>query len=232
MVPSSIHCHCTLNRTLSHDTGSLHSQLHTLGFYNLFLVRFQSRRHPFLDKLVHLLGCTPNKRLGVQQVVQNPPYRFKIRVVFDPLDEVVLSALLLDHPCRLVGEDADAFVSFLSVTSGVGVGICVGTRGRLCDECHDDILGCHEGQLLGDSGGDDLGVNDEAFANILKGAQDDIGCEEGLGEGDPAVCAGRNVSKGEEIRSRRWWLELGNVGIYLSSNVLSNHCTLLVISAF
>ena len=169
-------------------TQSLHSQLHTLGLCNLFLVRLQSGLHPFLDKLVHLLRRTPNKRLGIQEVVQNPPYWLKVRVPFDPLDEVVLPALLLDHPRGLVGEDADAFVGFLSVTGG-----------RLCDERHDDVLGCHKGQLLCDSRGDDLGVNDEALADILKGAQNDIGCEKSLWEGDPAVCTGRNESKGEEL---------------------------------
>ena len=54
---------------------------------------------------------------------------------------------------------------------------------------------------MGDSRGDDFGVNDEALADTLKGAQDDIGCDESFGEGDPAVWAGPKnemKSKGEE----------------------------------
>ena len=78
-------------------------------------------------------------------------------------------------------------MGFLSVTSGVGIGVRIGTGGRLRDERHDDILGCHEVLLLGDS----FGVNDESFASILKSAQGDVGCEERFGEGDPTVCAGR-----------------------------------------
>ena len=102
---------------------------------------------------MHLLGRTPDKRLGVQQVVQDPPYGFKVRVLLDPLDEVVLPALLLDDLRGLVGEDADALVGFLSVTRGAGVvgaDAGAGAGGRLCDERHDDVLGGHEGQLLRD----------------------------------------------------------------------------------
>ena len=62
------------------DTGRAYTLNSTR---NLFLVRLQCRQHPFLDKLVYLLGWTRliNKRLGVQQVVQKAPYRFKIRVI-------------------------------------------------------------------------------------------------------------------------------------------------------
>jgi hypothetical protein len=172
-----------------------------------------------------LLRRPPNKRLGVQQVVQNLPDGLKPRVRSDPLDEVVLPALLLDHTRGLVGEDADALVGLLSVPGG-----------RLCDERHDDVLGGHERQLLGDPRGDDLGVYDEALADILEGAQDDIGGEERFGEGHPAVCTGaKSKGGGEGISARRRKVVAGkrvNVGLYLSSNVLSNHCTLLVISAF
>ena len=46
-------------------------------------------------------------------------------------------------------------MGFSSVTSGaefrVGIGVRVGTGGRLRDESHDDILGYHEGvQAFGD----------------------------------------------------------------------------------
>ena len=76
------------------DQGELTHPTHTLGLRNLFLVRLQCGQHPVLDKLVHLLwGGTPYERLGVQRVVQNAPYRFKICVVFDPLNEVVFARL-------------------------------------------------------------------------------------------------------------------------------------------
>ena len=43
-----------------------------------------------------------------------------------------------------MGEDANALVGFLLVTSGagfrVGIGVRVGTGGRLRDERHDDII--------------------------------------------------------------------------------------------
>ena len=167
-------------------TQGLYCQLYTLRLFNLFLVWPQSGLHPFFHKLLHLLRRTPDKRLGIQQVVQDPPYRLEVCVISNPLDEVVLAALLLDHPRGLVGEDPDTFVRFLAVTDGAGVG----TGGCLRDERHDDILSCHEGQLLRDARGNDLWVHDEAFAYILKGAQHDVCGEERLGKGDPAVCTG------------------------------------------
>ena len=182
-----------IQSTSSYDAG-LHSQLHTLSLANLFLVWLQSGLHPFSHELLHLLRRTSDKPLGLQQVVQNPPYRLEVWVLSNPLDKVVLATLPLDHPRGLVGEDLDALVRLLPVTDSARVG----TRGCLCDECHNDILGCHEGQLLRDAHGDDLWVHDEAFADVLKGAHYDVCGEKRLGKGDPTVCTGTTAGRENE----------------------------------
>ena len=65
-------------------------------------------------------------------------------------------------------------MGFLSVTT-------------LLDNGHDQVLGGHEGQFLSKTTSDDLGVDDHALGDILEGGENDVGGEEGLGEGDTAV---------------------------------------------
>ena len=60
-----------------HDTGRAYTVNSTLWPLQSVPRMASKRQHPFLDKLVHLLGGTPNKHLGDQQVIQNAPSRFK-----------------------------------------------------------------------------------------------------------------------------------------------------------
>lgn len=147
----------------------------------------------------------------------------EVRIVLDPLDEIVLSSLLLDDSSSLVGKDSDLLVSLLSVSSGL-------------DDGHDDVLGGpevtnqsekservegegegegeeedeHERKLLGDSSSDDLGVDDETLEDVLEGAEDDIGGEESLGEGDSSVGAASKKERREvRFETRRGKRETG-----------------------
>lgn len=55
------------------------------------------------------------------------------------------------------------------------------------DHRHYDVLGRHEGQLLGDVPGYDLGINDQTLGDVLQRHEDDIGREVSLGQGDAPV---------------------------------------------
>lgn len=59
---------------------------------------------------------------------------------------------------------------------------------------HDDVLGGHEGQLMTDVSLNDFGIDHQSLCDVLQGTEDDVSCQEGLGEGDPPVHGG---SKGE-----------------------------------
>lgn len=62
----------------------------------------------------HLLRSPTNKGLGVQYAVQLPQDRGEVGVFLDPFQQVVVAALLFDHSCRLLGQDADLFVAVLT----------------------------------------------------------------------------------------------------------------------
>lgn len=51
---------------------------------------------------------------------------------------------------------------------------------------------------------DDFGVDDQSLCDVLQSAEDDVSCQEGLGQGDPpGMSEWRGVSKyGEEKRKQ------------------------------
>ncbi len=57
------------------------------------------------------------------------------------------------------------------------------------DDGHDDVLGGHEGQLLGDAPRDDLRVDDQALGDVLQRREHDVRGQEGFRERDAAVRA-------------------------------------------
>ena len=57
----------------------------------------------------------------------------------------------------------------------------------LLDNGHDQVLGGHEGQFLGETAGYDLGVDNHALGDILEGGENDVGSEESFWEGDTTV---------------------------------------------
>lgn len=61
---------------------------------------------------------------------------------------------------------------YLSVPSGLHHG-------------HNDVLRGHEGQLMADVSLNNLGVDDESLCDVLQSAEDDVSCQEGLGQRDP-----------------------------------------------
>lgn len=61
---------------------------------------------------------------------------------------------------------------YLSVPSGLHHG-------------HDDVLRGHEGQLMADVSLNDFGVDHQSLCDVLQGGEDDVRCQEGLGQGDP-----------------------------------------------
>ena len=62
------------------------------------------------------------------------------------------------------------------------------------DDGHDDVLGRHEGQLLGDAARDDFGVDDETFGHVLESREYDVGGKEYFGERDAPVRTGKTIS--------------------------------------
>jgi hypothetical protein len=137
-------------------------------------VRLQCGLNPLLGELVHLLWCAADERLGVQQRVELVPDWLEVFVLPDPLDEVILATLLLDHCSRLVREHTNLLVALLSVTAGL-------------DDGHDDVFGGHEGQLLTDTSGDHRRVHDHALGDVLQSGQQDVGGQERLGDGNTTV---------------------------------------------
>jgi hypothetical protein len=57
----------------------------------------------------------------------------------------------------------------------------------LLHNSHNNILRSHERQLLCDPPCDDFRIDHEAFRYVLECGEDDVGGEEGFGEGDAAV---------------------------------------------
>ena len=160
-------------------------------------VGLESGLDPLGDKAVDLLGGTADEGLGVEERVELGDNGGKVRLGLDALDEVVLAALLLDNSTGLVREDTDLLVALLAVAAGL-------------DHGHDNVLGGHEGELLRDAAGNDLGVDDHTLADILEGGEEDVGGEERLGEGDAAV--GRVVERALEPLDRG-----GHEGVLLES---------------
>jgi hypothetical protein len=154
----------------------LHRKLGGLDTLEGFNVRLQCGLDPLLGELVHLLWRAAHKRLGVQQRVELVPDGLEVFVLPDPLNEVVLATLLLDHCSRLVREHTNLLVALLSVTPGL-------------DDGHDDVFGSHEGQLLTDTSGDHRGVHDHALGDVLQSGQQDVGGEERLGNGNTTIGA-------------------------------------------
>lgn len=50
---------------------------------------------------------------------------------------------------------------------------------------HNDVLRGHEGQLMADVSLNDFGIDHQPLCDVLQGAQNDVCCQEGLGQGDP-----------------------------------------------
>lgn len=62
----------------------------------------------------YLLRSATNKGLGVQYAVQLTQNRGKVGVFLDPFQQVIIAALLFDHGCCLLGQDADLLVAVLT----------------------------------------------------------------------------------------------------------------------
>jgi hypothetical protein len=101
---------------------------------------------------------------------------FKVSIFTNTLHKVVGQTELLDLVRRLDGKNADALVGELAVSS------------RL-DRGHDEVFGGHEGKLFPDVARDDLRIDDKTLGNVLEGGQDNVCCEEGLGDGNTTVRA-------------------------------------------
>lgn len=70
------------------------------------------RTHPYL------LRSATNEGLGVQYAVQLPQNGGKVGVFLDPFQQVIITALLFDHGCCLLGQDADLLVAVLTGAGG------------------------------------------------------------------------------------------------------------------
>jgi hypothetical protein len=194
------------------ETGSLDAELDARGSRDDLRVRLERRLDPLLEERVHLLRRSPDERLGVEagrdetlrvsppvkpspsgkkvsdsQLVQLGHDVLEVRIPPDPLDQIILPSLLLHDGARLMAQHPDLLMGLLPVPS-------------LLHDLHDDVLGRHERQLLVDSSSDDFRVDDEALKDVLEGGEDDVGGEEGLGEGHSTV--GRVVESALEPLDR------------------------------
>jgi hypothetical protein len=59
------------------------------------------------------------------------------------------------------------------------------------NEGHDNVLSCHEWELLSNASGNDHGVDHQTFRNVLQRREDDVGSEESFWEGNTSVCAAK-----------------------------------------
>ena len=139
-----------------------------------FLKRLQRGLDILLQEPVHLLRGTSDESRRIHKRLQIGPDGLKVRILLNPLDQIVLSTLLLHNRTSLVREDTDVLMALLTITT-------------LLDHGHDDVLGGHEGELLVDAALDDLGVDDEALGDVLEEGQEDVCGEEGLGQADTTV---------------------------------------------
>lgn len=77
-------------------------------------------------------------------------------------------------------------------------------------------LSSHEGELLADATSDDRRVDDKTLGDVLESSEDDVGGEEGFGDGDTTVGAVKGGS--QDGRERE-----DEEKTYESSRVRSNH---------
>lgn len=66
-----------------------------------------------------LLRRTAGEGFGVQDCIQLPQNRGKIRVSLDSGQQVVVAPLLFDHGCCLLGQNADLLVAVLQETDAL-----------------------------------------------------------------------------------------------------------------
>lgn len=71
---------------------------------------------PLLQKqgFSNLLGCTPHKRTSIQDGVQLIVNWSKVFTFPDPVNQIIVTTLLLDNRPRLLGQNADLLVTLLS----------------------------------------------------------------------------------------------------------------------
>ena len=71
---------------------------------------------PLLQKqgFPNLLGCTPHKRTSIQDGVQLNVNWSKVFTFPDPVNQIIVTTLLLDNRPRLLGQNADLLVTLLS----------------------------------------------------------------------------------------------------------------------
>lgn len=63
--------------------------------------------------MLYLLGSATDEGLGVQYGVQLPQNGGEVGVPLDSGQQVVVTALLFDHSCCLLGQNADLLVAVL-----------------------------------------------------------------------------------------------------------------------
>eukprot|EP00123_Amoebidium_parasiticum_P016962 comp23659_c0_seq1/m.40437 comp23659_c0_seq1/g.40437 ORF comp23659_c0_seq1/g.40437 comp23659_c0_seq1/m.40437 type:complete len:308 (+) comp23659_c0_seq1:179-1102(+) len=119
----------------------------------------------------HLLGGPAHECGGVQKLVQLVVDGSKVGIGLDPLNQIVLPALHLDHLCSLMRQHTDLLVALLAITTGL-------------DHSHDDVLSSHKRQLLTDALLNHLGIDDQTLAHVLQGVEADVGSKEGLRQGN------------------------------------------------
>lgn len=160
--------------------------------------------------MLYLLGSTADKGLGVQNGVQLAQNGGKVGVSLDSGQQVVITALLFDNSCCLLGQNTDLLMAVLKEIEIYCVKhkswfqkvrcfvFCFLHYKRITahkylsvpsslHHGHDDVLCGHEGQLMADVSLDDFGVDHQTLCDVLQGAEDDVRRQEGLRKGDPPV---------------------------------------------
>merc|ERR1719333_1490010 len=139
--------------------GEGHSSL------QLSLVSLEDWSDLLIKELCDLLRRPTNEGAGIHQAVNPVVDGGEVLTLLDPLDEVIVTALALDHVPCLVTEDPDLFMALLPVAP------------RL-HHLHDEVLGGHERKLLCDEALNHLGVDDQALGDILQGHHDGVRSKE------------------------------------------------------
>lgn len=83
------------------------------------------------------------------------------------------------------------------------------TIAAFLDEGHDDVLGSHEGQLLRDAAGYNLGVHYQSLRDVLQRGEDDVGSQERFWQRDATICAAESEifvldCVSQSLDYRRW----------------------------
>lgn len=68
---------------------------------------------------------------------------------------------------------------------------------------HDDVLCGHEGQLMTDVSLNDFGIDHQSLCDVLQGTEDDVSCQERLGEGDPPAHHQGGMKSAKVSQNRR-----------------------------